>query len=479
MELSELPSTVLRGMLVRRDISPRDLLEATLRRIDERETDLNAYVTLCIEEAMDRASRLEEDFREPLPPLYGIPIGIKDNLCTRGLDTTCASKILLGYKPSFHATTVERTLQAGAVLLGKTNMDEFAMGSTGEFSYFGPTRNPWDRTRVAGGSSSGSAAALASGTAALALGSDTGGSVRLPSAFSGVVGLKPTYGRLSRYGLLAFASSLDQVGPMARTVEDTALLFSVVAGPDARDSTSAQVPAPDFETLFDGYVGDRPRIGVPREYVGPGLSPEVESAVSSVVDRLSNQDFPIIEVSLPHTDDTVAVYQLVSTCEASSNLARYDGTRFGFRTRDPGDLDSLYVRTRGEGFGPEVKRRILLGTFALSEGYYEDYYLKAQRARRLLRDDFVRAFEEADVLLGPISPVLPVRIGERIEDPLSIYLLDVLTAGVNLAGLPALSLPCGRSRDGLPIGLQLIGKPFQEAALLRLGRHLEDVLGVS
>jgi aspartyl-tRNA(Asn)/glutamyl-tRNA(Gln) amidotransferase subunit A len=462
-------------MLKKRDISPRDVISSCVRSIESRESDLNAYITLCIEEATAQASHLEESFETPLPHLYGMPLAVKDNLCTAGLETTCASKILLGYKPPYTATAVTRALDAGAITMGKTNMDEFAMGSTGEFSYFGPTRNPRDSRRVSGGSSSGSAAAVASSMAVLALGTDTGGSIRLPAAFCGIVGLKPTYGRVSRYGLLAFASSLDQVGPMARNVRDVATLYSVIEGFDAKDSTSLNVEAGDPSTLFEGYEHDRPSIGLPEDYFDPGLDPEVRDAVVNIANLLEVEGCPVREVKLPHTRHAVAIYQLLCTSEASSNLARYDGSRYGYRSRMFDDLPGLYERTRAEGFGEEVKRRILLGTFALSEGYYEAYYLKAQKARRRVKEDFERALDRVDLLLAPVSPVLPPELGERLKDPLSIYLMDILTAGANLAGLPAINVPCGEARSGLPIGLQLIGKPFDERRLLRTARFVEDL----
>jgi aspartyl-tRNA(Asn)/glutamyl-tRNA(Gln) amidotransferase subunit A len=476
MELSELPAHALRRILQKRDISPRDVLSSAVRSIEAREKDINAYITLDIEEATARACELEESFSEPLPPLYGIPLAVKDNLCTKDLETTCASKILLGYKPPYTATAVGRAIEAGAILIGKTNMDEFAMGSTGEFSYFGAVRNPKDPERVAGGSSSGSAAAVAAFMGTLGLGSDTGGSVRLPSSYCGVVGLKPTYGRVSRYGLVAFASSLDGIGTFARDVEDTAVLYSVIAGFDRLDSTSMDVPLEPAETMFVDYERDRPRIGLPTEYFAQGLEPEIERAVRNAASNLEKEGFTVREISLPHTDHVVAVYQLLCTSEASSNLARYDGMRYGYRTREFDGISELNEMTRAQGFGSEVKRRILLGTFALSEGYYEAYYLKAQKARRRIKEDFERTFSEVDVLLAPVSPIHPPKLGEKIEDPLSIYLLDVLTAGANLAGVPAVSLRCGESKDGLPIGLQLIGRPFEERRILRTARFLEDLL---
>jgi aspartyl-tRNA(Asn)/glutamyl-tRNA(Gln) amidotransferase subunit A len=395
-------------------------------------------------------------------------------MCVTGIKTTCASKILEGFVPPYDATVVARLRAAGAVFMGKTNMDEFAMGSSTENSAFGTTKNPWARDRIPGGSSGGSAAAVAADECLGALGSDTGGSIRQPAACCGVVGFKPTYGRVSRYGLVAFASSLDQIGPFAKDVEDCALLLNAIAGHDANDSTSADVPRPDYTAeLKTGVRGLR--VGVPKEYFIPGMNRDVEAAVKDAIRALEREGARIEDVSLPNTEYAVAVYYLLATAEASSNLARYDGVRYGYRAKAPTNLMDLYSRSRAEGFGPEVKRRIMLGTYALSSGYYDAYYVKAQRVRTLIKRDFDRAFERVDVIATPTAPTPAFRIGEKTQDPLQMYLSDIFTISVNLAGVPALSMPCGFSGEGLPIGLQLIGKPFAESTILRAAAAYERV----
>jgi len=454
--------------LVAGHISARDLLESVERRIAEREGNIHAYVTLCRDEARAQADAADRRFRSRsgVTPLTGIPIALKDNLCVAGIRTTCSSRILEHFVPPYDATVVARLRECGAVFLGKTNMDEFAMGSSTENSAFGGTKNPWDLERIPGGSSGGSAAGVAAEECLAALGSDTGGSIRQPAACCGVVGLKPTYGRVSRYGLVAFASSLDQIGPLAKDVTDCALILNAIAGYDRRDSTSADVPVPDFAAGLDQGVRGL-RIGVPKEYFVPGMDRSVEEAVKSAIRVLEDAGAIPIEVSLPHTEYAVAVYYLLATAEASSNLARYDGVRYGHRAKAPADLVDLYHRSRAEGFGPEVKRRIMLGTYALSSGYYDAYYAKAQRVRTLIARDFSQAFEQVDVLVTPTAPTPAFRFGEKTKDPLQMYLSDIFTISVNLAGGPALSLPCGFSPEGLPIGLQVIGKAFDEAAVLR------------
>ena len=455
-------------LLKTRAIGARELLDAVEARVAAVDGEIHAYLTLCREAARAQADAADRRLRngEGVTPLTGIPIALKDNLCTTGVKTTCASKILEGFIPPYDATVVERLRAQGAVFVGKTNMDEFAMGSSTENSAFGVTSNPWDRTRIPGGSSGGSAAAVAADECAGALGSDTGGSIRQPAAFCGVSGLKPTYGRVSRYGLVAFASSLDQIGPLTKDVTDCALMMNAIAGHDPLDSTSADVARPDFTRGLRGGVRGL-RVGVPKEYFIPGMDRSVEDAVKAAIAALEREGAIPVEVSLPHTEYAVAAYYLLATAEASSNLARYDGVRYGHRAKAPADLIDLYVRSRAEGFGPEVKRRIMLGTYALSSGYYDAYYAKAQHVRTLIKRDFDRAFERADVIATPTAPTPAFRLGEKTEDPLQMYLSDIFTISVNLAGVPALSMPCGFSPEGLPIGLQLIGKPFDEETVLR------------
>lgn len=443
-----------------------DVVAAYLEETERLEPALRAFLRLDREGALARAEELDRRLQagEDPGPLCGVPVAVKDNICTRGLETTAGSRILAGFVPPYDATVVERLRAAGAVIVGKTNLDEFAMGSSTENSAFGPTRNPWDPERVPGGSSGGSAAAVAAGEVPLALGSDTGGSVRQPAALCGVVGLKPTYGRVSRYGLIAFASSLDQIGPFGLDARDAALALQVLAGHDPRDATSAPVPVPDYLGSLTGDVRGL-RVGLAREFLGEGVEPGVERAVREALAALRDLGAEVQEVSLPHAPYSVPTYYLVATAEASSNLARYDGVRYGLRAPADGVV-AMFERSRGEGFGPEVKRRIMLGTYALSAGYYEAYYLRALKARRRIKEDFDRAFARVDVVVAPTSPTVAFRLGERTEDPLTMYLSDVCTIAANLAGLPALSIPCGFA-GGLPVGLQLIGRPFEEALLLR------------
>ncbi|MBI3624854.1 MAG: Asp-tRNA(Asn)/Glu-tRNA(Gln) amidotransferase subunit GatA [Candidatus Rokubacteria bacterium] len=448
------------------EATPTRVVEAHLRRIEALDPKVHAFVTVTRESALAQADAADKRFRAgtPVGSLDGVPLAIKDVICTKGVRTTCSSKILENFVPPYDATVMTRLTAAGAIMLGKTNMDEFAMGSSTENSAFFPTRNPWDLARVPGGSSGGSAAAVAADFAAGALGSDTGGSIRQPAAFCGTVGLKPTYGRVSRYGLVAFASSLDQIGPFARDVRGVALLLQAIAGHDPLDSTSTDVPVPNYlAALGQGIQGLR--VGIPSEYFIEGMDPEVEKAVWDAIEVLKRLGAKTEKVSLPHTDYALAAYYLIAPAEASSNLARYDGVKYGYRAPGSKDLIHMYGRTRAEGFGQEVKRRIMLGTYALSAGYYEAYYGKAQRVRTLVRRDFQQAFERVDVLVCPTAPNVAFKLGEK-EDPLQMYLCDVFTIPVNLAGLPGLSMPGGFTPGGLPIGLQLIGKPFDEATLL-------------
>lgn len=464
----------LRAAYATGEMRPSEAVEALLERVARLDGGLHAFLYVDAERARAEAAAWDEHYRrEPgnLPPLAGVPVAVKDNLCTRGVPTTCASRILAGWRPPYDATVVARLRQAGAIIIGKTNLDEFAMGSSTEHSAFGPTRNPWDRTRVPGGSSGGSAAAVASGMVPLALGSDTGGSVRLPAGFCGVVGMKPTYGRVSRYGLVAFASSLDQIGPFARDVADCALLLRVIAGGDPQDSTSAQVPVPDYPAaLAQGAAGIR--LGVPEEAFGPGVDPAVAAAVREALEVFTGLGLPVERVSLPTIEAALPAYYLLAPAEASSNLARYDGVQYGLRVASD-DLYEMTAQTRRQGFGDEVKRRIMLGTYALSAGYYEAYYLKAQRVRTLVARDFEQVFRRVDAVVMPVAPTPPFALGERAGDPLQMYLADVFTIPVNMAGLPGLALPCG-FHAGLPIGLQLVGRAFDETTLLRAAHAYEQ-----
>ena len=457
----------MRGSIDAGEITASELTEAHFSRIRDR-SNLNAYIHLLEDEARGTAAATDRDRRDGRRsgPLAGIPIAVKDNILVEGALCTCASRMLADWVAPYDATVVERLKNAGAVLVGKTNCDEFGMGSSNENSHFGPVRNPCNPEHTPGGSSGGSAAAVADFQAAAALGSDTGGSVRLPAAFCGVVGLKPTYGAVSRWGLVAFASSLDQIGVLARNVADTRLVFEVIRGHDPKDSTSMRPPP-------CRAVPDKFTIGLPREYYGEGLDPEIRRAVLRVSETLQSEGHRLLDVSLPHAKYAVAAYYVICCAEASSNLARYDGVKFGRRTDDAADLLTMYGRTRAEGFGDEVKRRILLGTYALSAGYYEAFYGTAQQVRAKIAADFTEAFRKADVLLTPTAPSPAFKLGEKIDDPLAMYLMDVYTTSVNLAGLPAVSVPCGQSGAGLPIGVQLIGRPFEEDLLLAAGEKIE------
>jgi aspartyl-tRNA(Asn)/glutamyl-tRNA(Gln) amidotransferase subunit A len=449
--------------------------EAALARIDAHDPLLRAFNTVTRERALERAADLDRDrSRWRDRPLTGVPVALKDNISTRGVRTTASSKILESFVPPFDATVVEKLEAAGAVIIGKTNCDEFAMGSSTENSAFGPARNPWAIDRIPGGSSGGSAVAVAAGMTPLAFGSDTGGSIRQPAALCGIVGLKPTYGRVSRYGLLAFASSLDQIGPLARTVGDAAIALNVIAGLDPADATSAPDAVPDFTAGLTGDVRGA-RIGVPRALLETGVDRQVAQAVTAALDVLVGRGATLVDIDLPHAGAAIPVYYLIATAEASSNLARYDGVRYGYRAASDGrhDLRTMYAQTRARGFGPEVKRRIMLGTYVLSAGYYDAYYLKAQQVRTLIRADYEHAFGAVDVVAMPTSPTPAFKIGERSSDPLQMYLADVFTVSANLAGLPAVSIPCGLTAERLPIGLQLTGRAFDEATLLRVADAYE------
>ena len=478
--LHDLTLTEASDLLHRREASSVDLTQAAFERIRALDDRIHAFLTLTEDRALEQARAADERFaRGQAGPLTGIPAAIKDVIVTKGVETTCGSRILKGFVPPYDAHVIERLREAGLVMLGKTNMDEFAMGSSGENSAFGPTANPWALDRVPGGSSSGSAAAVASGMAYYALGSDTGGSIRQPASLSGVVGLKPTYGRVSRYGLVAFASSLDQIGPFARSVRDAALVFEAIAGHDARDSTSAPVELPKIsESLAETDLKGL-QVGVPMEYFVEGMDEAVRQSVTGAINQLASLGADVDwEVSLPSTGHALAVYYIIAPSEASANLARYDGVKYGYAYTEGASMWEDMEKTRQYGFGDEVKRRIMLGTYALSAGYYDAYYLKAQKVRTLIRREFDAAFEKYDVLVAPVSPTPAFRIGEKTGDPLQMYLSDVCTLPVNIAGLPGISLPCGfaQARDGarLPIGLQIIAKPFDEATLFRAAYAYEQ-----
>ncbi len=450
------------------------LVEDALRRIEATDERIHAFLHVRADAARAAAGAADERYRAGAPrgPWDGIPIALKDNLNLLDTPTTCASRILDGYTAPYTATAVQQLIDAGAVIVGKTNLDEFAMGSSCEHSAHGPTRNPWAMDRVPGGSSGGSAAAVAAGQCVAALGSDTGGSIRQPAAFCGVVGVKPTYGRVSRFGLVAFGSSLDQIGPIARDVRDAASLLQVIAGHDPRDSTSVNRPVEELLSEADRGVAGL-TIGIPKEFFGPGTDPQVEAAVRTALATLEAEGAQVRDVSLPGTAHVVAAYYVIAPAEASSNLARFDGVRYGRRVETGSDLLALYRRSRSEGFGPEVQRRIMIGTYALSAGYYDAYYKKAQQARALIKREYDAALEECDVLIGPTSPVPPFAIGERTDDPLQMYLADICTLGLNLAGNPGMSVPCGFTQDQLPVGMQIIGRPWAETTLFRVGAAFE------
>ncbi len=474
MDLNLLTVASTRTAIEQRQVTATALADAFYEKIAADDAEIHGYLTLCRERALATAARIDAmaDHGDPLPPLAGVPIAIKDVLVTRGVRTTAGSKVLANYVPPYDCTAVARLESAGAVILGKTNCDEFAMGSSNENSAYGPVRNPRDRSRVPGGSSGGSAAVVAAGTAVAALGSDTGGSIRQPASFCGVVGLMPTYGRVSRYGLIAFASSLDHIGPLTRTVKDAAILLGIMAGRDPLDSTSAEVPVPDYSAEIGKPVKGL-RLGVPKEYFGEGLDAEVRSAVEAAIQKVAQAGCEVVPISLPHTEYAIPTYYLVATAEASANLARYDGVRYGYRASDGRSLSDMYRRTRDQGFGAEVKRRIMLGTYALSAGYYDAYYLKAQRVRTLLTRDFDEAFRHVDTIVTPTSPTPAFKLGEKTDDPLAMYLADIYTVTADLVGVPGISIPCGQSREGLPIGLQILGKHFDESTVLRLAHAHE------
>jgi aspartyl-tRNA(Asn)/glutamyl-tRNA(Gln) amidotransferase subunit A len=474
-ELTALTIDAARTSVQERKSSAASLAEAFYAKIQSDDPKIGAYLTLCKDRALAKALEMDALAAkgEKLPPLGGVPVGIKDVMVTSGVRTTAGSKILDNYIPPYDCTAVSRLEAAGAVVLGKLNCDEFAMGSSNENSAWKPVHNPRDLSRVPGGSSGGSAAAVAADMAVVALGSDTGGSIRQPASFCGVVGMVPTYGRVSRYGLIAFASSLDHIGPLAKTVKDAALVLRTIAGRDPMDSTSAELPVPDYVAEIEKPVRGM-KIGVAKEYLGEGLDPEVRKSVEEAIQKLASLGCEVVEISLPHTKYAVPAYYLVATAEASSNLARFDGVRYGYRASNGRTLSEMYRRTRDHGFGAEVKRRIMLGTYALSAGYYDAYYLKAQKVRTLLTRDFEEAFKKVDVIATPTSPTAAFKLGEKVDDPLAMYLADIYTVTADLAGIPGISVPCGETKEQLPIGLQLLGKHFDEATILRVAHAYEQ-----
>ncbi len=476
MDLCDKGAAQLSVMLRKGKTTSREITESVLRRIDEKEKDINAFITISRETALKQADQADKRLKsnKKVPLLNGIPIAVKDILCTRGIRTTCGSNILNNFIPTYNATAVDRVLKDGAVIIGKTNMDEFGMGSSTENSIIGPSRNPVNKQYVAGGSSGGSAAAVSSGESILALGTDTGGSIRQPSAFCGVVGIKPTYGRVSRYGLISYASSLDQIGAIARSVEDCAILLNSICGHDSLDSTSVDIKNPDLIKSLDNDIKGL-KIGLPKEYFIEGLDTRIRDRVLKAAGLLEKNGAEILDISLPHTRHAISCYYLIATAEASSNLARYDGVKYGLRSdNDISDLITMYEKTRSEGFGNEVKRRIMLGTYVLSAGYYDAYYLKAQRVRTLIKKDFDNAFEKVDCIITPTSPCLPFKLGEKMEDPLQMYLVDIYTVSLNLSGLPGMSVRC-EPVDGLPVGMQIIGKAFDEETVLQVGHTYEQM----
>jgi len=474
MSLFNLSIKDLHKKLVTKELSSSELVDESLKRIQQVEGDIQAFISLDEEGARARAKLVDERISsgQAISMLAGLPTALKDNMVTKGITTTCGSRILENYQPIYNSTVYEKILAADSIMIGKTNMDEFAMGSSTEHSAFHPTHNPWELAYVPGGSSGGSAAAVAAGEVYYALGSDTGGSIRQPAAFTGVVGLKPTYGLVSRYGLVAFASSLDQIGPITRNVEDAAYVLQAIAGHDHLDSTSANVKIPNYTEALTGDIRGM-RIAIPREYLGDGIDPKVKDSIAKAVKVFESLGAICEEVSLPHTEYAVATYYVIAPSEASSNLSRFDGVRYGTRYDSAENLIEMYKKTRSSGFGAEVKRRIMLGTFALSSGYYDAYYLKAQQVRTLVKQDFERVLVDYDLILGPTVPTTAFKIGEHIDNPLTMYLNDVLTVPVNLAGLPAISIPAGLV-DGLPVGLQLIGKHFDELTILRSAYQFEQ-----
>ncbi len=483
MELHELNISSARKLLLEREITSFDLTQVLLQRIEKFDENIGAFLTIDKEKALEQAKKADEDIaNNNVSALTGIPIALKDLLCTKGIKTTCGSKILDNFIPQYDGTIVSKLKENGAVIIGKTNLDEFAMGSSTENSSYQITRNPWNKDHVPGGSSGGSAAAVTAGFCCAALGTDTGGSIRQPASHCSVVGLKPTYGRVSRFGLVSYGSSLDQIGPITKDVKDAALLMNVISGNDKMDSTSAKIDVPDFSRAFDQFEKDSLKgmtAGIPKEYLSvEGIDPDVEKVFNEAKKSLESLGVTIREISLPHTDYVVAAYYIIAPCEASSNLARFDGVKYGFRDRSTDDLIEMYKKTKSKGFGPEVQRRIMIGTFALSAGYYDAYYGRASQVRTLIMEDFSRAFETCDFILSPVAPTPAFKIGENIDDPLTMYLSDVFTLSANMAGIPGISVPAGYSSKGLPIGIQMMAKRFDEMTLLRAGYGFEQTISL-
>ncbi len=478
MDLMSLTAVELGKKIASGEVTSVEATKAALDRMEQLEKEYNSFVTIDREAALAQAEEVQKkiDAGELSGPLAGVPVAIKDNMCINGMLTTCSSKILSNFKPTFTAEAVIQLQKAGAVIVGKTNMDEFAMGSTTETSYYGATKNPWDTNRVPGGSSGGSAAAVAAEEVPYALGSDTGGSIRQPAAFCGVTGIKPTYGRVSRYGLIAYGSSLDQIGPLAKDVTDCATVLEIISTHDSKDSTSVDRADTDFTSaLVDDVKGMK--IGIPRDYFGEGIDPDVKEQVLAAAKTLEEKGAIVEEFDLSLVEYAIPAYYIIASAEASSNLERFDGVKYGYRTAEYTDLHNMYKKTRSEGFGPEVKRRIMLGSFVLSSGYYDAYYIKALRTKALIKQAFDKAFEKYDVILGPVAPTTALKIGESLSDPLKMYLGDIYTVSVNLAGLPGISLPCGFDRDGMPVGMQLLAKPFDEKTIIRAAYTFEQSRG--
>ena len=476
MNILNLSLLQVRELLNKREISSYEIVSSLLEKIHNEDKEIHSYLYVN-EKAIDEAKKTDEKIKkgENIGKLEGIPIAIKDNICTKGIPTTCGSKILANFIPPYDATVISKLKEEGAIIIGKTNMDEFAFGSSTENSAYGPTKNPFDKTRVPGGSSGGSAAATGDNLCFAALGSDTGGSIRQPSAFCGVVGMKPTYGRVSRYGLVAFASSFDQIGPITKDVRDSALILEIISGKDNRDSTSLNIPVSNYTSFLKEDIRDI-KIGVPKEYFIEGLDKEIKYTIGNLLEKIEKEGGKIEEISLPHTEYGIAVYYIIGTAEASSNLGRFDGVKYGYRSPNYNNLIEMYKNTRGEGFGEEVKRRIILGTYVLSAGYYQTYYLKAQKVRTLIKNDFENAFKKFDLILTPTTSEFPFKIGEKKGDPLKMYLSDIFTANVNLSGFPAINVPIFSSSNNLPIGLQIIAPHFKEEKIIQFAYAIEKIL---
>ncbi len=467
-------------LIKKREISVKEAVSAVIAAAEEKDKEYNCYVTLCPEDALKKAEKVQAliDSGDIDSPLAGVPVSVKDNICTKGIRTTCSSKILGNFVPVYNATVVDKMEKAGMITVGKLNMDEFAMGSTTETSYFGPTKNPWDTSKVPGGSSGGAAACIAADEAVVALGSDTGGSIRQPCSFCGVTGLKPTYGTVSRYGLVAYASSLDQIGPVGKNVADCAAVYSVISGKDEKDSTSMDFAPFDYKAVLTGDMKGK-KIGIPADYLGEGLAPDVKEAVMNAAKVFENMGAEVEIFPMPISEYAIPTYYIIASAEACSNLSRYDGIKYGYASPDAENLRELYIKSRSEGFGMEVKRRIMLGNFVLSSGYYDAYYKKALKAKKLVQKAFFDAFEKYDMILGPVAPTTALKIGESLSDPLKMYLGDIYTVMVNIAGLPSAAVPCGFDSEGMPIGMQLIGKPFGETEILRAAHCFESATDFS